>query len=172
MKGDVLKMDWMLKRLTSVAAKQRFMRDNIEMRVEGLGVMFAEDFSITWSVKSKQRQVKDLANHLKKIMKAEVKMDKPSKPQVTLPTRRATTIIGTLTDEVKVVNAQYFAEVSKFEEDTERLRQEMEAKGEGSMHAMLQPDTRPTPEEIVRDYKGRVDVIRASTVSDLLGQVL
>ena len=66
MKGDVRQVDRMLKRLTSVAAKQRFLRDNIEMRVEGLGVMFAEDFSITWSVKSKQRSVKELANHLKK----------------------------------------------------------------------------------------------------------
>ena len=48
----------------------------------------------------------------------------------------------------------------------------MEAKGEGGMHFMLQPDNRPLPEEIVRDYKERVDVLRASTVSDLLGQVL
>ena len=135
------------------------MRDNIEMRVEGLGGEFAKEFAITWSVRSKPRPVSELAVYLKKIMCAEKKMAIPKKPPSSLPTRWHTPNIGTLTAEVKELGAKYFSEITKFEEGTEKLRKEMEAKGEGSMYAMLQPDIRPTPLELVRDYEGRLDVL-------------
>ena len=70
-------------------------------------------------------------------MKAEKKMTPPTKPPTHLPTRKETAIVGTLTDEVKSLDAKYFSEVSKFEEDAERLRKEQEGKGEGSIYAAL-----------------------------------
>ena len=69
----------MLKKFTSDAAKKRFLRSNIEMRVIGYGGEFLQ-FEITWSVKGKSRSVKELADHLRKIIRAEAKMDIPDQP--------------------------------------------------------------------------------------------
>ena len=95
------------------------------MRTVGLGGEFADKFSMTWSNRDGLKSVEEMSGHLKKIMKAEKKMHKPTKPPAVLPTRRSTTVIGTLTDEVKMMDKKYFSEVEKFEQDTDKLRQEM-----------------------------------------------
>ena len=65
-------------------------------------------------------------------------MEIPDKPPASLPERRAVPILGNaLTAEVKELDTKYFNQVGKFREDAEKLRKELESKGEGSMYSQL-----------------------------------
>ena len=67
-------------------------------------------------------------------------MEIPDKPRENVPERRSMTILGNaLTAEVRELDTKYFNQVGKFREDAEKLRQELESKGEGSMYYQLQP---------------------------------
>ena len=60
------------------------------------------------------------------------------KPPVSVPERKAMPILGnTLTAEVRELDTKYFNQVGKFREDTEKLWQELDSKGEGSMYSQL-----------------------------------
>ena len=151
----------MLKKFTSDAAKKRFLRSNIEMRVIGYGGEFLQ-FEITWSVNGKSRSVKELADHLRKIIRAEAKMDIPDQPPVYMPKRVEMRKLGEeWTDEVKRLDRKYFSKESKFREDAEVLRKELEARGEGSMYSMMQPWLIPELVNIVGD---RIDVLSSFDV--------
>ena len=51
-----------------------------------------------------------------------------------VPERRAMPILGNaFTAEVRELDTKYFNQVGKFREDAEKLHQELESKGEGSM---------------------------------------
>ena len=151
----------MLKKFTSDAAKKRFLRSNIEMRVIGYGGEFLQ-FEIMWLVKGKSRSVKELADHLRKIIRAEAKMDIPDQPPVYMPKRVEMRKLGEeWTDEVKRLDRKYFSKESKFREDAEVLRKELEARGEGSMYSMMQPWLIPELVNIVGD---RIDVLSSFDV--------
>ena len=157
-KGNPRKVDQMLARLSTPTAKRRFLRAQIEMRVDGLGGEFADLFRITWSHQRELRTIKFLSDHLKKIVVAEVSMAIPTKPPTYLPQRRPVPIVGTLTSEVREMDRKHFTDVAKLREDTEALRLQMEERGEGSLYSMLQPDIVPTVDELVQK-KERVDVL-------------
>ena len=62
------------------------------------------------------------------------------KPPVNVPERKTMPILeNTLTAEVRDLDTKYFNQVGKFREDTEKLCQELDSKGEGSMYSQLQP---------------------------------
>ena len=61
-------------------------------------------------------------------------MEIPDKPPESIPERRAMPILGNdLTEEVRELDTKYFNKLGKFREDAEKLQQELESKGEGSM---------------------------------------
>ena len=61
-----------------------------------------------------------------------------------VPERRAMQILGNaLTEELRELDTKYFNQVGKFREDSEKLGQELESKGEGSMYSQFQPWIRP-----------------------------
>ena len=67
-------------------------------------------------------------------------MEIPDKPPEIVPERRVMPILGNaLTAEVRELDTKYFNQGGKFREDAEKLRQELESKGEGSMYSQLQP---------------------------------
>ena len=142
------------------------MRTNIEIRTLGFGGEFAEKFSITWSHKGKSRSVKELAKHLRKIVVEEKKMTIPDEPPADVPKRRDMPILGDdWTDEVKKLDEKYFQNESKFRQDAEALRNELESKGEGSMFSSMQPFIQPG----VHDLVGRrIDVL--SSIDVLVGK--
>ena len=138
-----------------------FFRRQIEMQTKGLGGKFAELFTITWSKAGELRPIKYLSDHLAHIiMQEEKKMKKfiPTKPPTSLPKRRKTHIVGQLTSEVKELDRVYFSDVSKFQEDTAKLIEELHERGEGSMYSLMQPFVRPTIAELVKE-KERIDVL-------------
>ena len=81
----------------------------------------------------------------------------PDKPPANVPERREMPTIGNaLTTEVRELETKYFDQVGKFREYAEKIRQELESKGERSMYSQLQPWIRP---ELVNLLKQRIDVI-------------
>ena len=54
------------------------------------------------------------------------------------------------------MDTKYFNQVGKLREDSEKLRQELELKGEGNMYSQLQPWIKP---ELVNLLEQRIDVL-------------
>ena len=78
--------------------------------------------------------VKELSEHLRRIVREEKNMEIPDKPPANVPERRAMQILGNaLTAEVRELDSKYSNQVGKFREDTEKLLQELKSKGEGIM---------------------------------------
>jgi len=160
-KGNPKNVTKMLNTLPSDAAKYRVLRANIEIRVDGFGGEFKK-FAITWSTKGKRRTVKELADHLRKIIRAENNTDIPDKPPVDMPKRVDMKKLGDeWTDEVKKLNQKYFSKENTFRQDAEKLRQELEDKGEGSMYSLMQPWVIPELVELVEE---RIDVLSSFDV--------
>ena len=71
--------------------------------------------------------VKELSEHLRRIVWEEKNMEIPDKPQSRLPERRSMPILGNaLTAEVRELDTKYFNQVGKFREDDEKIQQELE----------------------------------------------
>ena len=166
-KGDVRQVDRTMRSLTTPTARRRLLRTNIEMRVLGLGGEFARRFSITWSSGGSLRSVDELAKYLKLIMREERKMDAdiPKEPPTMLPQRRVTPIIGAVTAKVRSLDRKYFSDVTKFREDADVMRLELETKGEYSLYSMMQPEVRPLVQDMVKENE-RIDVLCEMTVGE------
>ena len=166
-KGDVRQVDRILSSLTTVTARRRFLRSNIEMRTLGLGGIFAVRYTITWSEGGDLRSIEYLARHLKKIMKEEQLLKKhiPKEPPTMLPKRRVTPIVGTLTEEVRVLDRKYFSNVAKFREDADVMRRELEKKGNFSLYSKMQPEEKPSIKNLVK-HKEKIDVLSEMWVGE------
>ena len=72
--------------------------------------------------------VKELSDHLMMIFREDKNMERPDKPPANVPERRKMPILrNALTAEVRELDTKYFNKVSKFREDAEKLRQELES---------------------------------------------
>ena len=81
----------------------------------------------------------------------------PDKPPANVPEGRVMPFLGNaLTVEVRKLDKKYFNQVGIFREDSEKLQQELESEGEGSMYSQFQPLIRP---ELVNLLEQRIDVI-------------
>ena len=76
------------------------------------------------------RSVKELSDHLRRIVWEETNMEIPEKPPENVRERRAIPILGNaLTAEVRELDTKYFNKLVNFREDAEKIRQELESKG-------------------------------------------
>ena len=74
------------------------------------------------------RSVKELSDHLRRIVREEKNMEILYKPPANIPERRAMPTFGNaLTAEVRELDTKYFNQVGKFREDSEKIRQELES---------------------------------------------
>ena len=143
----------MLRRLKSETAKIEALKENIRMRVIGCGW---SQFAITWSHQGKKRSVVELTAHLKMIIKQEKKLTVPSDPAIELPTRAELPVLGTATQQLIDSNNTAQIDEAQFRKDAEEMRQQREARGEGSIFSVLQPLVCPEPDELVDK---RIDVL-------------
>ena len=91
-----------VKELSSDAARHHFLYRNIEILTIGFGGEFQDKYEITWSQNGNMRSVKELSDHLRRIIWEEKNMEIPDKPLANVPGRRAMPIIGNaLTEEVR-----------------------------------------------------------------------
>ena len=97
-----------------------------------------------WSQNGKIILVKELSDHLRRMVREKKNMEIPGNPPANVPERKAMPILyNAFTAEVRDLGRKYFNQVDKFREDAEKLRQELESKEEGSMYSQLQPWIRP-----------------------------
>ena len=133
-KDDPKLVTKIFKELSSDTARHCFLLINVDIQTVGFGGEFQKKYEITWSHNGKMRSVKELSDHLRRIVWEEENMEIPEKPSANVPERRAIPILGNaLTEEVRELDAKYFNQVGKFREYADKLRQELESKGEGSM---------------------------------------
>ena len=76
------------------AARIRFLRGNIEIRTIGFVGEFQDKYEITWSQNGKMRSVKELSDHLRRIVREEKNMEISDKPPENVPERRAMPVLG------------------------------------------------------------------------------
>jgi hypothetical protein len=105
MKGDPKVVARKLKQLKSESAKRDALKNNIYIRTKGFGWM---DFHITMIHNRQNRSTRELADHLRMIIRREQNIEIPDKPPVDLPQRCPLPILGTLTDEVRQLDMKYF----------------------------------------------------------------
>ena len=135
-----------------------FVLSSLNVNIVCLSGEFTELFSTTWSQGGRPRSVKYLADILKNIIRAEKKMNIPTKPPTKLPKRRETPIVGTLTTEAKEIDRKYFSNVATLREDAQEMIRHQNARGECSMYSLMQDDVKPDMSELVKDNE-RIDVL-------------
>ena len=152
-KGQQSIVKKMLGRLKSDSAKLEALKENIRMRVIGLGW---KQFAITWSSKGAKRSVDELATHLKMIIREEKRLTPPKDPALKMPKRPELPILGTASRQLIESNATATIDEDEFRKQAEELRRQREARGEGSIFSIMQPLYCPELDELINK---RIDVL-------------
>ena len=116
-------MNEILNKLTSDTAKYNFLKENIKIRVKGSGWEWCHH---AWSKGNRKYTIKELADHLRSIIRREKNEDIPDEPTPEIQKRINTAILGTFNDFAKNLDAKYFKAEYEFKEAIMKL------KGEGS----------------------------------------
>lgn len=152
-KGNLSIVSKMLGRLKSESAKLEALKENIRMRVIGLGW---KQFAITWSYKGAKRSVSELAAHLKMIIREEKKLTPPKDPALVMPKRIELPTLGTATRQLMESEASALIDEEQFRREANELRKQREARGEGSIFSVMQPLYCPELDELIDK---RIDVL-------------
>ena len=132
-----------LNKLTSINAKTTALKDQIRIRVLGLGW---EDCHHPWSHGGKDYTPEELATHLKEeIIKKHKSRVVPKKPKVKVPTRKVLPVVGTLTHDVLVMDANKAAQELQILNEAE----EMLLKLEDKRYTMFQEVSRPKIKDLL-----------------------
>lgn len=133
-------VDSELIKLGSKTAQLRHLKEQIKMRVLGLGW---DQFQTTWSKNGIEKTPKELATHLKNIIREGRSLEVPIEPPARLPTRKELPALGTVTQDVLDLDASRASKHQEFVESAEELRCEREAVGMGDLRGELQPTSHP-----------------------------
>ena len=152
---EVRQVNITLKRLTTKTAMFDFVKENINIRVKGFGdVKEFSEFRITFSRKGKNKEVQELATHLKDIIKFEkkyiAKNGKPEKPASESKKAFISPILGTITDQRRQLDAKNFQTSEKLREAAGKLHTERKMrKAKKSLYDYFQPWSMPTGKQLV-----------------------
>ena len=133
-------VDRELAKLKSKSAKLSALKENIRIRVIGLGW---KDLATAWSKDGKDFTPNQLANHLKHIIASQRSRQIPDKPPVELPKRKVLPTLGTKSTTLSGIEQTYENQKRSFEEDGLNLRKEREKAGIGDRYENMQPLTMP-----------------------------
>ena len=134
-------VDRELNKLKSKNAKLNALKENIRMRVLGLGW---KDLATPWSKNGKEFTPNQLTTHLKNIISHQRTRVIPGKPPVELPKRKIIPSLGTKTGTVSRIEQRYENQTEKFETDGQNLRVERELAGFGDRYGNMQPSSMPS----------------------------
>ena len=154
-KGDQRVVACELKKLTSTTAKLDALKENIKIRWKGFNWDWCQH---AWSKDGRKYTVKELANHLRWIIKEEKrrKLTRPGEPEPDVPKRKKNSSLGTITSFAASLDKKYLADEDEFKKNATHIRRAREARGEGSMYSILQPFSRPDVSELINR---RIDVL-------------
>jgi hypothetical protein len=127
LKGDVRVVDRELKKLTSDTALYEALKENMMIRVMGFGWDWCKH---AWSKNGRQYSIKELADHLRWIIKEERKRQVviPSEPPVNVPKRMDLPVLGTEIDDIALLDKKYLANKEQFQLNADQIRQAREAR--------------------------------------------
>ena len=108
-----------LGKITSKKSKIDALKENIRMRVLGLGW---SDMATPWSRNGKMLTVAELSAHLKLIIVQQRRRIIPDKPPVILPERKLLPKLGTEVKNLTEINLGKHEEREKFEKDAHIIR--------------------------------------------------
>ena len=169
-------VDELLGKLTSNTAKLDEMKEQIRIRVLGLGW---EDLHHPWSKNGKQFSFEELAAHLKnKIIPEESKRDIPSKPPVKSLDRKELPVLGTQSADVIKLNVISGEKEKELRETAEKIRDERELEGIGDRYEEMQGRFPPKVDEELLNRRIEICALRgemnhwhSGTVIGLLARV-
>jgi len=148
---DAAAVDELLGKLTSKTAKLDEMKEQIRIRVLGLGW---DDLHHPWSKDKKEFSFEELAAHLKnKIIPEESKREIPSKPPVKSLDRKELPILGTQSADVIKLNVISGEKEKELRETAEKIRDERELEGIGDRYEEMQPLIPPDVDEELLDCR-------------------
>ena len=106
-----------------------FVKENFNIRVKGfVDVKEFSEFRITFSRKGNNKEVQELATHLKDIIKFEkkyiAKNGNPEKPASESKKSFISPILGTITDQIRQLDAKNFQTREKLREASGKLHTE------------------------------------------------
>ena len=134
-------VDSELKKIKSPSGKKEALKDQIKMRVLGLGW---EDCHHAWSKGGNDFSPAVLAKHLKEGIIQKHKTRKiPKKPPIDYPTRKELPILGTLSPDIIRHDAEKAAKEIELMKEAEKLMKELEEKGLGDRMADMQQKSAP-----------------------------
>ena len=89
-----------------------------------------------------------------------MKEDIPKKPPTMLPKQRVTATAGRVMKEARALDQKYFTDVTKFWEDTDVMRRELERKewSASTQCSMMQPELKPSIKDLRKDEE-KIDVM-------------
>ena len=135
-----------LNKLTSENMRYSALKQNIMIRVKGMSWEWRRH---AWSKDGRKYSVKELAQHLRWIIKEEKKYDVPPGPSINVPTRTHLPTLGTQMCDEAALDCRYLSDENKFKQRAEKACRERESKGECSMYSQLQPFSRPELTELI-----------------------
>ena len=101
-KDDPKLVKKIVKGISLEAARHHFLCRNIYIRTIEFGGESQDKYEIMWSQNGKMRSVKELSDHLRRIVREEKNMEISDKPPENVPERRTMPILGNaLTAEVR-----------------------------------------------------------------------
>jgi hypothetical protein len=133
-------VDRELAKLTSKTSQLDALKENIRMRVIGLGW---PDLETAWSKGGKAYSIEHLTAHLKTIIVAGRSREIPPKPPLPLPKRKELPMLGTQARDATALELLQLSKGDAFETEAHRIRAEREAAGVGDSCAERQQRTAP-----------------------------
>ena len=142
-----------MKKLDTEPKKREALKANISIRVKGFGW---KEHHITWTKNRKNRPIKELAAHLRKIIRLEAGLKIPKEPPTNVLTRREVPVLGTMTDERRQLDEKSKKDEEALRTVVKMMKRERKVRGdENSIYDAFQPFEAPELSELV---KKRIDI--------------
>jgi len=131
-----------LKKIVYQKDKFKALKDNIQIRYKGYGW---DSWKTSWSHAGIGKSVPELTQVLKDLIKKQraEKLKKPDKPMVPIPKRKAMSIMGTPSDQIRRLDEAAAEKTDDFEQRVRYDWMEQEAHGHISIHQAKQLRTAP-----------------------------
>jgi len=126
-----------VKKIKSKAAQLNAAKENVRMRVLGLGF---SDLAHPWSKDGVVHSVDELCNHLKHTIGEEGRRTKLNKPPPMMPKRKDMLTLGAAAPDLAAVDKKQQDNTGSFEENAKRVREEREEAGAGDRCGLMQPE--------------------------------
>jgi hypothetical protein len=146
-KGNPSEVTRWLKDIKGDTRKQEALKEIISIHVKGFGW---DQFRIAWTRNCQDHPIKELAKYLRDILRFELLATIPIEPIGTMKMRKFVPVLGTITDERHMLDANHFKTGQDMKDVATKLARERKARDDDmSIHATYQQWDIPKPNELV-----------------------